>query len=272
MNFKKLAIVLAISVMGLSTAACGAQVPAGYVGVKVKNYGGGAGVQPDPLPTRFHFTGWGEEIHLYPVTQKTYKYEKLQFTDHTGLQLNGDVAITLRVASGAAPALYNKYRLDVDELIDGPIRIATRAAVRQIASDYTSEQIYSGKEAEVLARATSILQERYGKEGIEIIQLDWVGNVNYPQTVLDAITSKTEKLQLAEAAKADEARAIAQGNAQIAAAKAEAESTRIRAQALQSNPQILEQMWIEKWSGNVPSTVVMGSNSGTTLMISPPKH
>jgi len=118
----------------------------------------------------------------------------------------------------------------------------------------------------MLANALVALQERYHKEGIEIIALDWLGNIRYPQTVLDAITLKTAKLQQAEAAKADEARAVAQANADIAKAKGDAESTRIRGEALRTNPQILQQMWIETWDGKLPTYMTEGS---TMMMVTP---
>lgn len=275
---KKIGIALAIGVMSLSAAACGQSVPAGNVGVKVKNFGGDAGVQETSLPTGWHGTGWGEDIYLYPTTQKVYSFqakteegvspggEQIQFADGTGLPLSADVAVTVRIDPSKAPALYNKYRLDVNQLIHGPIRTAVRSAIKDQSRKYTSEQIYSGKESQILAEALVMLQSRYHKEGVEIIALDWVGNINYPATVLTAITQKTATLQRAEAAKADEQRAIAQANADIAKARGDAESTRIKGEALRTNPEILKQQWIEKWSGVLP-TVMTGES--TVLMVSP---
>ena len=278
MKLSKFRTLALAAVAAMTLAACGQSVPAGSVGVKVNNFGGNVGVQKAPLTTGWHGQGYGEDIHLYPVTQKVYNYqyrpedgvsvggEHILFSDSTGLQLNGDIAVTVRIDPSKAPAIYEKYRLDVDQLIHGPIRTAVRSAVRDQSRKYTSEQIYSGAESTMLANALVALQERYHKEGIEIIALDWLGNIRYPQTVLDAITLKTAKLQQAEAAKADEARAVAQANADIAKAKGDAESTRIRGEALRTNPQILQQMWIETWDGKLPTYMTEGS---TMMMVTP---
>lgn len=275
---KKFSLAALIAVASLSLAACGQSVPAGNVGVKVKNFGGSAGVQMQPLPTGWHGQGWGEDIHLYPTTQKVYPYqaqaeegvsgggEQIQFADGTGLPLSADVAVTVRIDPSKAPALYNKYRLDVDQLIHGPLRTAVRSAIKDQSRKYSSEAIYSGKESQILMDALATLQGRYHAEGIEIIALDWIGNIRYPETVLTAITAKTATLQRAEAAKADEQRAIAQANADIAKARGDAESTRIRGEALRTNPQILQQMWIETWDGRLPTTMT-GEN--TTMMVTP---
>ena len=57
--------------------------------------------------------------------------------------------------------------------------------------------------------------------------------------------------------------AKAEGNAQalLTEARAEAESNRLRQSTL--TPMILQQKWIEKWSGNLPSTQL---GSGTNVM------
>lgn len=275
----KLTKLAAIAAAVFALAAC-TQVPAGHVGVKVKNIGNGAGVQEQELNTGLHGRGFGEHIYIFPTTQKIYPFqykeekdvspggEQIQFTDITGLQLNGDVAVTVRIDPSKASSIYDKYRKDVDQLIHTEVRMAVRSAVREQSRKYTSEEIYSAKEATILSDSLIGLQNRFHKEGIEIIALDWIGNIRYPQSVLDAITLKTTKLQEAEAAKADEARAIAQANANIAEARGQAEATRIRGEALRTNPQILQQMWVEKWDGKLP---VYSTGTNTMMMVQPGK-
>jgi regulator of protease activity HflC (stomatin/prohibitin superfamily) len=55
--------------------------------------------------------------------------------------------------------------------------------------------------------------------------------------------------------------AKAEGNAEamITQARAEAESNRLKQQTL--TPMLLRQQWIEKWKGDLPSTM-LGSGSG----------
>lgn len=273
----KLIRIAALTAVALSLSACGQVIDAGNVGVKIKNVGTNTGVQDTPVTTGWQFVGIAERIVEYPVTQKVYTFsrtktegssinEEIVFNDNTGLGLAADVAVTARVQQNKAPAIYAKYRMDINELIHGPVRNAIRSAINAEAEKLTSEQIYTGGKTELLQRALDRVQRQYAAEGIEILNLEWVGSIRYPQTVTDAITLKTTKLQEAEAAKADEARAIAQANAKIAEARGEAEATRIRGEALRSNPQILQQMWVEKWDGVLPSTVT-GTN--TMMMVTP---
>lgn len=266
---KLLLISAAILSLGITQAGCGQTVDAGNVGVKIKNYGSATGVQPTSLTTGWQFTGPGEKIIEIPVTQKVYSFkgdEKIIFNDNTGLTLSGDVAVTVRIQGSQAPKIYEKYRMNTEELIHGPIRNDIRSAINAEGEKMSSEQIYTGGKSELIHKALLNVQSKYAKSGIDVLGLEWIGSVQYPQTVTNAITLKTTKLQEAEAAKADEARAIAQAKAVVAEATGEAEATRIRGEALRSNPQILQQEWIKKWSGDLPTTVA-GTN--TMMMVNP---
>lgn len=275
MKFIQTASIIALAI---SLSACGQIVDAGNVGIKIKNVGSNTGVQRDPVTTGWQFTGIGERIVEYPVTQKVYSFtkatteqngtnEEIVFNDNTGLSLSADVAVTARVQPNKAPALYERYRMDINELVYGPVRNAIRSAINAEAEQMTSEQIYTGGKTELLNRALARVQREYAGQGLDILNLEWIGSIRYPQSVTNAITLKTTKLQEAEAAKADEARATAQANAKIAEAKGEAEATRIRGEALRTNPQILQQMWVEKWDGALPTYV----GNGQTMMMVQPK-
>ncbi|NBQ48888.1 MAG: hypothetical protein EBU33_10630, partial [Sphingobacteriia bacterium] len=60
--------------------------------------------------------------------------------------------------------------------------------------------------------------------------------------------------------------ATAEGNAQalLANARAEAESNKLRQSTL--TPMLLQQQWIEKWDGTLPTTQ-LGSNTNTMFSI-----
>lgn len=281
---QKTKIVLIAGAMAVLMSAC-TQITPGEVGVKVRNSGSQSGVDPTELTVGWHYNGIGESIMKFPTTQKIYKFqadanekeglpggEAVQFTDNTGLQLSGDMAVTVKVTSSKASVIVEKYRKDIDQLVHTEVRMAIRAAVRTAASKYTSEQIYSGAERRILEEALDVpydikrpevsIREHFLQEGVEIVALEWISNINYPQTVKNAITLKTTKLQEAEAAKADEIRANAVANAVIATARGEAESIRLRAEALRNNPEIVQQIYAERSAGLCPpgtQTCIIGS-------------
>jgi regulator of protease activity HflC (stomatin/prohibitin superfamily) len=270
---KKILIAAAVAAIAMSQAACGQIVDAGNVGVKIKNMGSNTGVQSEPVHTGWSMVGIGEKIIEYPVTQKVYTFdragtdnEEIVFQDSSGLTMSGDVAATVRIQASRAPAIYEKYRMTTEDLIHGPIKNDIRSAINVHSAKMTAEELYTGGRTQLIVSALADVQKKYAKEGVDVLGLDWVGSVRYPQSVTNAITLKTTKLQEAEAAKADEARATAQAAAKVAEAKGEAEATRIRGEALRTNPQILQQMWVEKWDGTLPT---MMTNGQTMMMVSP---
>ena len=114
------------------------------------------------------------------------------------------------------------------------------------------------------------MESQITKEGFIVSQ--FTSNLEYPSSFKNAINAKNNAVQAALTAenqvKTAEAQAkikiaTAQGNAEamLTNAKAEAESNRLRQQTL--TPLLLQQKWIEKWSGNVPQTQL---GSGTNVM------
>ena len=115
-----------------------------------------------------------------------------------------------------------------------------------------------------------ILEEQLVKEGFLITQ--FTSNLVYPETFKHAIEAKNNAVQAALMAenkvKTAEAEAkikiaTAEGNAKamLTQAKAESESNLLRQKTL--TPLLLQQMWIEKWNGHLPTTQL---GSGTNMM------
>lgn len=252
-----------------SLSSCGKTVEPGNAGVKIRTLGGGAGVDPEPLPSGWHFRGIGERIVEYPVIQRTYSYtkeadergnenEEITFADNTGLPMTADVAITLQVNPQAAPNLYKTYRLSFDQLLDGPIRNDVRSAVAAEAEKVNVEALYSGGRQLVIQHALARVSSKWARHGVQVSQLDWIGTIRYPSVIVDAIQAKTRTDQETLTARAQVAKSQAQAEAQIAAARGQAESIRIINEALAANPRYVELKAVEKWDGHLPQVTGAG--------------
>jgi regulator of protease activity HflC (stomatin/prohibitin superfamily) len=238
-------------------------VEPGNVGVKIRTLGASAGVAPEPLPARWYLRGIGERIIQYPVIQRTYSYtreadergnenEEITFSDNTGLPMTADISVTLQVNPASAPNLYQTYRLSFDQLLDGPIRNDVRSAVAAEAEKVGVETLYSGGRQMVIQKAYARVAGKWARHGVNISQLDWIGSIRYPNAIIQQMQAKTQLEQEALAAKALEAKETALANAAIAKARGEAEAIRIKGEALRANPQVLQQLAIEKWNGELP--------------------
>ena len=265
-----------VGLAALSLTACGKVVQPGNAGIMIKTYGGG--VQTDTLSNGFHFTGPGSYIVEFPTITRTYQWtagedgdnksvnEEFAFNDSTGLPLSADLSITMRVDPAKVSSIYTTYRLGFNELLHGPIRSYVRTAIAMEASAYTSDQLYTNARQQVVVKALADVQKHFAAQGIEVEDLQWIGSIRFPASVSEAIENKTKADQEAQVAERQVQVKKAEADAAIAEARGEAESTRIRGEAIRSNPQVLQEMWIKQWDGKLPTYVGSGKE---VMMVNP---
>ncbi len=257
--------ILFVAASALSLAAC-SQIEPGHVGIRVDQYGSNAGVSSESLGVGTYYTGPGTSIYEYPVFTQTYtwtinkeegseKNEEFSFADKSGLTLTGDVAVSYHVDASKAPILFQKYRMDMDAIVAGPIRVVIRDAITNNASNMTVEEIYGSRKAELIAKSQADVQRFFAPFGLDVEKLYWASPVRVPKAVMNQINQKIANEQQALAAQASVATAEAEARAKIAKAEGDAKATQIEANAISSNPQILTQRMIEKWDGHYPQYV-----------------
>ncbi|MFT4076289.1 MAG: SPFH domain-containing protein [Asticcacaulis sp.] len=248
-----------------SLVSCGQTVQPGNVGVKIRTLGPNAGVDATPVPSGWHLNLLGERIAEFPVIQRTYTYtreadergpenEEITFSDNNALPMTADVQLVMRIDPAKAPALYKRYRLSFDQMFEGPIRNDVRSAVAAETELVSVEFLYRGGRQQVIQRALNRVNRKWEPQGVNISQLDWIGTIRYPQVILDSIQAKTKADADAAAAQAQVAVAKAQADALIEQARGQAESNRLLAVSISSNPEVVQLRAIEKWDGHLPTT------------------
>jgi regulator of protease activity HflC (stomatin/prohibitin superfamily) len=284
LNQAKIGLYVAVAIVLLMITSCAVArhsvtVQPGEVGVRIRTLGANAGVDPNPLPPGWHFIGIGERVVQFPTIQRTYTYtkeadergsenEEITFSDKTGLPMTADVQIVLHVLPTQAPRLYTAWRLTFDQLFETPIRNDVRTAIAAESEKVAVDELYSGGRQGVIQRAMARVQGKWARQGVVVSQLDWIGPIRYPDIILQAIKNKTQVEQATLAAQAQVAQAKAQADARIEQARGFAESTRLQAEALRANPEVLRQKEIEAWKGLCPlnvKTCIIGASALTQV-------
>lgn len=261
--------ILLIGTAAVLLSAC-SKVEPGHVGVKVDNIGSNAGVENAPLGVGYYYAGPGTDIYEYPVYTSTYTWtqdvtegsvtnEQFVFQDKNGLGLSADVSVSYHVNSQLAPKLFQKYRMDMEQIVAGPIRTAVRDALVREASKLGVEEIYGPRKAQLAALALKDVQNSFAQYGLDVESLMWASNIRVPENVEKQINQKIANEQQALAAIANVQTVKANADSAIEEARGKAEATRVEAEAISSNPQILQQRAIEKWDGKFPT--YMGGNA-----------
>ena len=260
---KRALFVLPLIVLGaLTLAACG-QVRPGHVGIKVNQYGSGAGVENQSLGVGTYFTPFGTTIIEYPVYTQTYTYsqnsqegsnnnEEFTFQDKNGLNISSDIAVSYSVNPSLAPRLYSKFRVDAAGLVSGQIRNAIRDSLNNRASALGVEEIYGPRKQALLQAVQGDVAAYFAPYGLNIEKLFYAGTIRMPDAVRDQINLRIANEQAALAAQANVATATANAQAKIEAAKGDSEANKLIADSIHANPEIVQLRAIEKWNGVLP--------------------
>lgn len=232
-----------------------------------------------------------------------HENEEITFSDVLGLPMTADVALTFRIREDKAADLYATWRQEFDAFIDGPLRTSVRAAIAREteklpvacnaqqsavpniqpiapgaaavtagtpdSADCPGQLIGPGRQI-VLQRAMQALQREWTPQGLEIIRMEWVGSIRYPETVLAAIQSRTTAEQNTRAALERVNLERANAEARIAQARGQAEANRLLAESIRSNPEVVRLREIERTLGLCPlsaSTCVIGQGVNLSQLI-----
>ena len=250
------------------------RIDAGHVGVKVNLYGDGKGV--DDVT---EVTGWvlynpiSTKIVEFPTYVQHKEYKKVEegvdesfvVNSKDGSEFHCSPMVNYAVKREKVPYIFAKYRVELDKIEEGFLKTSIYDAFRVVANSYTADELISNRQ-QFEIKVRQVLEKQLAPEGFILQQ--FTSNLVYPETFKKAIEAKNNAVQQALMAenkvKQAEAEAkikiaTAEGNAQalLTNARAEAESNRLRQQTI--TPLLLQQMWIEKWNGDVPGTV-LGNN------------
>lgn len=204
-------------------------------------------------------------IFTYPTYIQRKNYEAFNVNAKDASVFSMDPTIAYRINPDKACDIFVKYRKGIEDLENGYIRTCIYEAYRTCANQYTSDSLMSNRasfESDVRRRLESSLMA----EGF--IVEEFTSQITPPQSLAQMINEKNAAVQSALKAENKVKEAEAEAKIKIAEAKGAAEAMQIKADAeayynrtiaASLSPLIIQEDWIEKWDGTVP-TVVGGSN------------
>ena len=256
---KKLIYLFVAIAMVACCSSC-ARIDAGHEGIKVNLYGSEKGIDDVELVTgRVWFNPITTMVYEYPTFVQTIDYEPFEFNSRDGSIFKFDPTIMLSLKPGTASDVFKKYRKDMDDVL--------RETFVPIIQDAFKEEINSRTDNEIISDQTVFqnaieekLRTELDKENFHVSKV--TTGIKYPDALIEAITAKNVAIQEKATVENQVAIAEAQAKKAIIEAQAERDANALRTASL--TPAILQQMWIEKWDGTVP-TVITNGNSSTFI-------
>ena len=254
------------------------RIDAGYVGVKVNQYGDNKGVDDVVAVTGMVFYNpITTKIYEFPtyIQHKEYKGENSFIVNSKdGSEFSVSPIMNYSVQRDKVPAIFSKYRRTLEDIEEGFLKTAVYDAFRLATNKYTADELISNR-AIFEVEVRRLLDGQLLKEGFVINQ--FTSNLIYPETFKKSIEAKNNavqnslmaenKVRQAEAeAKIKVAQAEGEAQSLITTAKAEAEANRLRQSTL--TPMLINQQWIEAWrAGGSKVPTYIGGSGGDKFIL-----
>jgi len=234
-------------------------VSAGHVGVQVTL----GEVNPNTLNEGVHFVNPISSVKEVDVRLQRAELKGASAGTKDLQQVHTDIVVGYRLSGPKVPHIYKEFGLDVDSKVLGP---AINEAFKAVTAKYNSEELIT-KRDEVSQAITTHISTKVAPFDISINNVSLV-NFGFSAEYQKAIEQKVIATQAKLKAEQDLQRIEVEAKSRIAQAEGEAKAIAIQAQAIQSNggQQYVQLQWIEKWNGQLPTTM-LGGDTKTLMQI-----
>ena len=247
------------------------RVDAGHVGIKVNLTGDKRGVSKYEYKTGYViYNSWAEDLYEFPTYQQHIEFEQQQVITRGGFPADIKPTFNYSLKPNAVGDMFQNLRKPITEIEQGWLKNAIVGAVNDVANTWEVDSIFGHRQA----FESAIVSECNLRLSKWFVVSQMRSNIIPPDALQDAIIAKTKSVQQAEASKQQALAAIADGERKVAVARADSAETVINASAKarameltqqKLTPLYVEYKKIEKWDGQLPSTVAGGT--GTFLNI-----
>lgn len=275
LNVKIIILGVAIFIAGIITSLIQPyafeRVDAGHVGIKVNLTGDSRGVSKYEYKTGWvMYNTWTENMYEFPTFQQHIEFGEQQVITKGGFPADIKPSFNYALKPNAVGDMFQNLRLPIKDVEQGWLKTAIVGAVNDVANTWEVDSIFGhrqGFEAAIVAECNLRLSKWF-------IVSQMRSNIIPPEALQEAIVAKTRSVQQAEASIQQALAAEADGKRKIAIARADSAETIINASAKaramdltqqKLTPLFVEYKKIEKWNGQLPTT--MAGGSGTFLNI-----
>lgn len=285
-----IALVVILIIAILMGVLCTEIVPAGYVAVQ---YSMNGGVKDEVLTQ-----GW----HMVSPTIKTSRYtigleqsyltagkngdskddESFSASSSEGKDMLIDLTFTYQFKPENVVGVFNRFKgQSGQEVRDSFIKPNIVSWTKEVLAKYRVSDVLGTRRAEVNGALTEYLAGKFDQYGITISNVSLI-NIEVDEETSKAINAKITAQQNAETQAINNetniAKAKADADVKTTQAQAEADAKMIQAEAeAKANEMIqksltegvLQQRYIEKWNGQLPSVLSDGGSSDVVIPIMP---
>jgi prohibitin 2 len=222
----------------------------GYRGVEVTMGRVSPAFKPEGFGLKSPFV---TTINPISIRQQTAE-DKAQCYSSDLQQVEVELRVLYRIPEGSVVKLFEHYYGDPFESLIAP---RVQEALKEVASLQSAEQIVKNRE-QIKTRALDLTRQKVGS--LLVVEDIVIQNITLTKQLESAIEAKMVQEQEAQKAQYLKQRAQIEADTAVIQAKGEAESIRIRGQALKDDPAVVDMKIVDKWDGMAP--LVVGAGQG----------
>ncbi len=175
-------------------------------------------------------------------------------------QVEMDLRVLYRVPEASVVGIYQNYAGDPFDSLIAP---RVQEALKEVTAMESAEQIVKNRE-EIKTKALAGARLKVGT--LLVVEDLVIQNIDLTKELETAIEAKMVQEQEAAKAKFTQQKAQIEADTVVIKAKGDAESIRIRGEALKQTPAFIDLQIVEKWDGRTP-LVINGSTGGNNANI-----
>ena len=177
-------------------------------------------------------------------------------------QVKTELRVLYRVPEASIVQIYQGYAGDPFDSLIAP---RVQEALKEVTAMQSAEQIVKNRE-DIKTKTLASVRQKIGT--LLIVEDVVIQNIDLSKELETAIEAKMVQEQEAAKAKFTQQKAQIEADTVVIKAKGDAESIRIRGEALKQTPAFIDLQIVEKWDGKAPM-VVGGANGGGVNMLLP---
>lgn len=243
---------LAILLLGTSLSACGFEVvDTGYRGVEI-NLGK---VQGESLEEGLYFYNplTSNIIEMDVRTQKKELSTAVYTKDVQQAKLTGTVNYNLDKKT--VHKIYQEVGKNWDDVL---VHQVVEGSIKNIIGKWDAVDLVANRDTATIAIKEAIVKG-LNSRGVTVTHFE-IRNIDFADKFEDAVEAKVVAIQRASESENKTKQIEEEAKQKLIAAKAEAESMRIRANALTQNKSLVEYEAVKKWNGILPN-YMLGSST-----------
>jgi prohibitin 2 len=225
-------------------------VDPGYRGVEVTMGSVSPAFKPD---------GFGFKVPLVTsitpisIRQQTVE-DKAECYSSDLQQIHIELRVLFRIPESSVVRVFRGYDGDVFQSLVAP---RVHEALKEVVASQSAEQVVKNRE-HIKSHSLELAKKKIGK--LLVIEDIVIQNIELTKELEQAIEAKMVQEQEASKSKYLQNRAQIEADTAVIKAKGEAESIRIRGEALKQNPTFVDLQVVDKWDGIAPLIVGQGDN------------